>query len=134
MRSVTCSPASRRAPLHEADDVARRSLGLELGGGLEIKGDYPDLSGKRPARGRVGRPQAEVELARQELDAAHLHRVVGKARPVSFAGSCDDLLGAGPEARAESGGKDVEHRLGELTDCVESLTCCTFSSSAMRSA
>ena len=44
-----------------------------------------------------------------------------RSRPVSLAGSRDDLLGARAEPGAEGGGKDVERRLGQVADGVDEL-------------
>jgi len=134
IRSVTFSPASRRARCTNGMDVPGQALGSSSGVVSRSRATIPTSPGQRPLEpGSEGRRRSS-NSAGLETYAVDLYRAVGESRPFAPACCGDDVLCAFPEPGTERGGDDVENGLRQSPTVSTSLTCCTFTSSAIRSA
>ena len=122
IRSVTCSPASRRARCTRRMTSRASPSASSSGVVSRSRATMPDLSGKRPAGSRVRRAQAQLELA---LAASRRRRprTVPSADETSrpFCAAAMTCWVRSPEPGAERGRDDAEDGLGQLADGLEQL-------------
>ena len=115
-------PGVAPGALHEADDVAGDALGLELGRGLELERrrcpPRRAVTGSRPGRAAAG--AASYSPGRSSTPPTCTAPSSRRDQsPLRAAAMTCWVRGAEP--RAEGGGHDVEHGLGEVADRLEEL-------------